>query len=53
MQEFSEDRSMDFKTPIRIENVEEKVPPKVDTVIVTESQYGNYNQKNDMEMVRL
>lgn len=45
MQEFSEDRSMDFKTPISIENVEEKVPPKVDTINVVKASMAITTKK--------
>lgn len=41
---------MDFKTTTRKENVEKKNSPKVDLIIITESQYGNYNNNNNKKM---
>lgn len=41
---------MDFKTTTRKENVEKKNSPKVDLIIINESQYGNYNNNNNKKM---
>lgn len=41
---------MDFKTTTHKENVEKKNSPKVDLIIINESQYGNYNNNNNKKM---